>query len=264
MVRILREGKSECEEIVLQSSHISAFTEIEVQVSLNCEVVDTFNYTLGESIIQQAGFVYDMPYLPTAIKVLDLTTGELAYPDLLSIEAWGAMDGRSYTGMTLTQGSYPDGSFRIEVIDPVGWVLLGVVYKGLSATDACFFAPMEYINSEGYIIGYNSLIITPEVFDAEVIPDGIVTIRVTTNEVKSISLLIDCELRCEILEHYVNNPESNLYMLYDTIRNSTNCDQGSCKDLCRLYSTLREGLDTETNKPCTCKKKKTQVNCGCK
>jgi len=92
--------------------------------------------------------------------------------------------------------------------------------------------------------------------------DGVFYFKISTGKVilgapityiESYCLVVDCDLKCQVVEHYKNNKNEFVLELYEALKYATECDNCSCSTLCTFYNELKSLLKINNN----------DTNCGC-
>jgi hypothetical protein len=173
----------------------------------------------------------------------------------------------------LTLNSLP-GTVVVDITTVDGVSTLSISITGFTGYDANFFEftdidnntySVPFIMSEdsGVSLAFSELVLSPELFNKLEFIDGIYSVEVIVKSdegdiIESSCAFVDCTLKCKLVQHYIDNPTSNLYHLYELIDEAIRCNTCSCQDACDIYRSLYLGLfgvqqTVEYEKLCGCR-----------
>lgn len=106
-----------------------------------------------------------------------------------------------------------------------------------------------------------TFIITPsKVGGVDKVPDGVYYIKITKtpNDLSSITtekscVLVDCDLKCCIIDFLADNTDSNIMDLYLALTWLPNCGDCMCDEGCTLFNLIQDKLTEDGN----------TTKCGC-
>ena len=92
------------------------------------------------------------------------------------------------------------------------------------------------------------------------IPDGVYSVVITKTmddgssvETEKECIIIDCELKCCIVDYLADNPTSDIQLFYLAMGWASRCGTCLCDEACTLYDTIKDKLNTNGN----------TTQCGC-
>lgn len=238
--------------IIINSDIIGDFsttTEVKATVGFNCcadtEVVYTMYNTGSEWLVRKSGInIINSIIVEVDGIQINLLSGSMPLIDLFTINSavnsW--ISNQGHTGLFLITEN-------------------GGVFT-LSFTGVSGFVPISAFNTEIFTItdneeinaAYNKIVISPKLFGLDSFKDGVYsgtfTIKNDLNEIitQSFCYFYDEEVKCKIVNYYIDNPTSNAYQLYETIKWAIECGSCSCGDVCDLYKELYRLIYAKTLK----------------
>lgn len=73
----------------------------------------------------------------------------------------------------------------------------------------------------------------------------------------SACILIDCSIKCDIIDAYTKTKDKSIWYLYTAITYGNSCDSCSCVEMCSLYTELKNLIYGDTYIT------NTDTGCGC-
>jgi hypothetical protein len=111
----------------------------------------------------------------------------------------------------------------------------------------------------------NVIELDPSVFGmTDVFTDGIYYVGISQTDINSMvaaednSTFVNCQTTCRVIDYLSNNLCSNIYLLFDALRYSDNCDTITYEQKCDMWYVIGKELGYFTNSPCA-----ETTNCGC-
>ncbi len=145
--------------------------------------------------------------------------------------------------------------FTINISGGCGSLVLGTLVA---------IYPIPSVPAGVTIVGANTIEITPEAFgiSGSVFPDGIYYVGLTETTTTDIiteddSIFVNCGTTCRIIDFISQNLCSDVYVIFDALRLSDNCDVTTYQSKCDLWYYVGKELGYFTDTPCaeisTCK-----------
>lgn len=107
------------------------------------------------------------------------------------------------------------------------------------------------------ITGLNTMDITPEALGltSTSFPDGVYYVGLTQNNTTEIlsesdTILVNCETTCRIIDVLANDLCSDIYLLWDALQYSFNCDTITYEQQCDLWFAIGKQLGYFLDTPC--------------
>jgi len=238
---------------------------ITLKGKLNPEINSTVK-DLYMSNIEVVQFKNELNYEVIGARVMD-NNGLIHLVDINSLEAWGVLDGRSFSDILIETNvlgsiesvlaSLPDPTedtdsyYRIVVSGAINWRFIGLLVRD-SDNNCLSLNSFTQYSEEGIYWGYNSITLNPSFLNG--LKDGIYRIGITIDDQDTVfgAYFIDDELKCKIVDYLSKDFSNHIYRLHKAILYGINCNLCDFEKLCRIYKSILKGFNKDKNNDCGC------------